>query len=109
MIKFLDQCRLVANAIKEGHTPYEIAKALNVTKTEVLNMADNVAEWCADLYLPTGPATSDRAGLFQHAVRGDSFANRYLECGINCSKVCNPRLCAEDVGIRVVTRMDSPH
>ena len=41
MIKFLDQCRLVANAIKEGHTPYEIAKALNVTKTEVLNMADN--------------------------------------------------------------------
>ena len=41
MIKFLDQCRLVANAIKEGHTPYDIAKALNVTKTEVLNMADN--------------------------------------------------------------------
>ena len=41
VIKFLDQCRLVANAIKEGNTPYEIAKALNVTKTEVLNMADN--------------------------------------------------------------------
>lgn len=41
MIKFLEQCRLVAQAIKEGNTPYEIAKALNITKTEVLNMADN--------------------------------------------------------------------
>lgn len=41
MNKFLEQCRLVAQAIKEGNTPYEIAKALNITKTEVLNMADN--------------------------------------------------------------------
>ena len=41
MHKFIEQCRLVAQAIKEGSTPYDIAKATGLTKTEVLNMADN--------------------------------------------------------------------
>ena len=41
MHKFIEQCHLVVQAIKEGHTPYEIAKATGLTKTEVLNMADN--------------------------------------------------------------------
>ena len=41
MHKFIEQCRLVAQAITEGNTPYDIAKATGLTKTEVLNMADN--------------------------------------------------------------------
>lgn len=41
MHKFIEQCHLIAQAIKEGNTPYDIAKATGLTKTEVLNMADN--------------------------------------------------------------------
>lgn len=34
-------CNSIAKLLEQGETPYEIAKELGITKTEVLNMADN--------------------------------------------------------------------
>lgn len=40
-MKQLGKCRAIADALRNGATPYEVAKATGLTKTEVLNMADN--------------------------------------------------------------------
>ena len=37
----LEQCKIISEAIENGYPVYDIAKSLGITKTEVLNIADN--------------------------------------------------------------------
>ena len=37
----LEQCKIISEAIDNGYPVYDIAKSLGISKTEVLNMADN--------------------------------------------------------------------
>jgi hypothetical protein len=40
-MKQLEASRAIAQALRDGATPYQVAKAAGLSKTEVLNMADN--------------------------------------------------------------------
>jgi formylglycine-generating enzyme required for sulfatase activity len=72
----------------------------------VLHLGGNVAEWCADVYLPPGPRDNVLAGQlraepYRRPVRGDSFMNGGIPCGADCAIIADPQLCAPDVGFRV--------
>jgi formylglycine-generating enzyme required for sulfatase activity len=76
------------------------------------DMHGNVAEWCTDLYVPTGAAggSTNGADANQRVVRGGSFHSPAAECRSSYHYGGPARVAGPLVGFRVVLapRMDAP-